>query len=201
MLQQTSRIRAVVRSDAWLAGIAAAILTCSIATALDLKKEMDMNPKAVQQEAFTVVGIAVRTSNAKEMTPEGTIGKQWERLMKEDLLAAISNKADGNIVALYTEYASDKDGEYTFVLGARVTKAENVPEGMVRKNVPAGRYALFTSEKGPVEKVVVEMWQKVWGTPKNALGGDRAYKTDYEIYDQRARNPADAVVDLYVGIR
>jgi predicted transcriptional regulator YdeE len=170
-------IRRVVRKAVWLAGIAVAIVTCSAIALSEMKKEADMNSRAVQQEGFTVVGIAVRTSNADQMTPERPIGKQWERLFKEGVLAAIPNKADANIVALYTEYASDKDREYTYVLGARVTKADNVPTGMVAKNVPAGRYAMFTSERGPVQKVVVEMWQRVWATPKSALGGDRAYKS------------------------
>jgi len=102
---------------------------------------------------------------------------------------------------LYTEYASDKDGAYTYVLGARVTKVESVPAGMVAKKVPAGRYALFTSERGPVQKVVVEVWQRVLATPKSALGGDRTYKTDFEVYDRRAQNPADSVVDLYVSVK
>jgi len=185
----------------WWAVIAAAVVMCSMAASSEAQKGSDMNPRAVQQDEFTVVGIAVRTSNAEQMTPERPIGKQWERLFKEGVLAAIPNKADGNIVALYTEYASDKDGEYTYVLGGRVTKVESVPAGMVVKNVPAGRYAVFTSEKGPVQKVVVEMWQKVWATPKTALGGDRTYKADFEVYDQRAKNPADSVVDLYVSVR
>jgi len=185
----------------WWAVIAAAVVMCSMAASSEAQKGSDMNPRAVQQDEFTVVGIAVRTSNAEQMTPERPIGKQWERLFKEGVLAAIPNKADGNIVALYAEYASDKDGEYTYVLGARVTKVESVPAGMVVKNVPAGRYAVFTSEKGPVQKVVVEMWQKVWATPKSALGGDRTYKADFEVYDQRAKNPADSVVDLYVSVR
>ena len=55
----------------------------------------------------------------------------WQRLFRDGVLAAIPNKADANIVALYTEYASDKDGAYTYVLGARVTKVESVPAGMV----------------------------------------------------------------------
>jgi predicted transcriptional regulator YdeE len=160
-----------------------------------------MTPRIVQQKGFTVVGIAMRTSNAAQITPESPIGKQWERLFKEGVLAAIPNKLDGTIVALYTEYASDKDGEYSYVLGARVRKVESIPEGMVAKSVPAGRYAVFTSPSGPVQKVVVETWQRVWATPKSALGGDRAYKADFEVYDQRAQNPADAVVDVYIGIR
>lgn len=185
----------------WPAGIAVAMATIAIAMPSDTKKARDVNPKTVQQHAFTVVGISARTSNAKEETPEGLIGKQWERLMRERLLAEIPNKADRNIVAVYTEYASDKDGEYTYVLGARVTNAESIPAGMVAKKVAAGRYALFTSEKGAAQKVVAEMWQRVWSTPKSALGGDRTYKADFEVYDQRAQNPADAVVDLYVGVR
>jgi predicted transcriptional regulator YdeE len=194
-------IRRVVRKARRLTGIALATVTCSIVAFSEVQKSADMNPKAVQQDGFTVVGIAVRTSNAEQMTPARPIGKQWERLMGEGLLATIPNKADGKIVALYSEYASDKDGEYTYLLGARVTKVENLPAGMVAKNVPAGRYAVFTSERGPVQKVVVEMWQRVWATPKNELGGDRTYKADYEVYDQRAQNPTDSVVDLYIAIR
>jgi predicted transcriptional regulator YdeE len=194
-------VRRIVRKAAWLSGIAAAMVICSAAALAEMKRGSDMNPKAVQQERFTVMGISVRTSNAEQMTAAAPIGKQWERLFKEGVLAAIPNKADANIVAVYSDYASDKDGEYNYLLGARVTKVESVPAGMTVKNVPAGRYAVFTSERGPVQKVVVEMWQRVWATPKSALGGDRAYKADYEVYDQRAQNPADSVVDLYIGVR
>jgi predicted transcriptional regulator YdeE len=201
MQAQSLMSRGLVWHRVCMTAIAVAILTCSIAATSRTKKEADMNPKEVQQEGFTVVGIAVRTNNAKEATGEGAIGKQWGRLMGESLLEKIPNRADGNIVALYTEYASDKDGEYTYVLGAHVSSPEDVPAGMVAKRVPPGRFAVFTSEKGPVQKVVVEMWQKVWATPKSKLGGDRAYKADFEVYDQRARNPAEAVVDLYIGVR
>ncbi len=194
-------IRRVVRNAIRVAGIAVAIVAGTFVAFSEMKKEGDPNPKVVQQNGFTIVGIAVRTRNAEQAAPERPIGKQWDRFFKDGVLAAIPNKANGNIVALYTEYATDKDGEYTYVLGARVTKVESVPVGMVAKNVPAGRYAVFTSEKGPVQKVVVEMWQKVWATPKSALGGERNYKADFEVYDQRAQNPAEAVVDLYIGVQ
>ena len=72
---------------------------------------------------------------------------------------------------------------------------------MVARRVPAGRYAVFTSEKGPVEKIMVETWQRIWSVAKSAPGGDRAFQTDFEVYDQRAANPRDAQVDVYVGIR
>src|SRR5580692_2943190 len=191
----------IIRKTMWLAGIALVTAGSSTVGFSEIQKETDMNPKVVQRDGFTVVGIAVRTSNAEQMTPARPIGKQWERLMGEGLLAAIPNKEDGKIVAVYLEYANDKDGEYTYLLGARVTKAENLPTGMVAKKVPAGRYAVFTSERGPVQKVIVDLWRRVWATQKNELGGDRTYKADFEVYDERARNPTDAVVDLFIGIR
>ncbi len=159
------------------------------------------DPKMVEQDGFTVVGISARTSNAKEMTAEGVIGKQWGRLMQEGLLAKVPNKADKDIVAVYTDYANDHNGEYTFVLGARVTSDAEVPAGMVAKKIPAGRYAVFTSEKGPAPKVVPELWMKINSLPQTAAGGDRVYRADFEIYDQRAMDPQNLQMNVYVGIR
>lgn len=160
-----------------------------------------MNPKVVDEAGFTVIGIAERTTNAKEMSGGGVIGKQWGRFMQENLLAQIPNKADSSIIAVITDYASDKDGEYTNLIGARVTSAAEVPPGMVAKKVPAGRYAIFTSERGPVAKVVMGTWQRIWAVPKSQPGGNRAYKADYEVYDERAADPANAQMDVHIGIR
>ena len=104
----------VPRRVSWLAGIAVGMVTCSVVAFSGAKKAADMNPRAVELEGFRVVGIAVRTSNAEQMTAARPIGTLWERLFKEGVLAAIPNKADGSIVAVYSEYASDKDGEYTY---------------------------------------------------------------------------------------
>jgi len=152
--------------------------------------------KVVHQEAFRVIGIAARTSNAKEATPEGVIGRFWARLAKEELLEKIPHKEDRNVIAVYTDYADGKDSEYTYILGARVTTLENIPPGMIGKRVPAGRYAVFTSPKGPADKMVPETWRRIWAAP----GLRRKYQTDFELYDERAQNPQSAVVDIYVGI-
>ena len=194
-------MRRTIQKWMWFTGIVLAMAVCAAGALSQTKEATQMNPKPVQEEGFTVMGIAIRTSNAEQMTEVRPIGKQWERLFREGVRGAIPNRADGNILAVYSEYASDKDGEYTYLLGARVTKVENVPAGMTVKKVLAGKYAVFTSERGPVQKVVVEMWRRVWATPKNVLGGERSYKTDFEVYDQRAQNPADSVVDLHVSVK
>jgi predicted transcriptional regulator YdeE len=155
-----------------------------------------MNPDIVDEPGFAVIGIAARTSNAREMTAEGIIGRQWGRFLQENLLGQIPSKVDAAIVAVYTDYASDQDGEYTFVIGARVKAGAEAPDGMVAKIVPAGRYALFVSERGPVGEVVMKTWQGVW-----AASIDRAFRADFEVYDERAGDPGNAIVEVRVAVR
>ena len=162
--------------------------------------QSNIPPKVVALPEFTVIGIECRTDNAKEADGKGCIGQQWGRIFSEVLLDKIPDRVDKNIIAVYTDYASDKDGEYTFILGAKVKTGAMAPEGMVKTTVPAGRYAVFTSEKGPVQEVVPATWKRIWTIPKGVPGSSRAYKSDFELYDQRAADPKSSQVDIYIGI-
>jgi predicted transcriptional regulator YdeE len=44
--------------------------------------------------------------------------------------------------------------------------------------------------------VVIEGWQKIWSTDLN-----RSYVADFEVYGEKTKNPEDAEVEIYVGIR
>jgi predicted transcriptional regulator YdeE len=160
-----------------------------------------LTPKTTTEKGFMVVGVSARTSNAKEASGEGVIGKQWDRFMKEGLLGKIPDKVDSEIVVVYSDYESDANGAYDYTIGAKVNSISKIPPRMVAKKVPAGRYAVFTSEKGFVGKVVPETWSRIWDVPKSVMGGDRAYQADFEIYDQRAADREHAQVDIYVGIK
>lgn len=157
--------------------------------------------RVVELPTFTVIGIQCRTENAREASGKGCIGQQWERLFGEGILDKIPGKLDKSIIAVYTDYADDKDGEYTYVLGAKVKPETVAPEGMAKVTVGGGRFALFTSDKGPVTQVVPGTWKRIWETPKSQPGGDRVYRSDFEVYDQRAVDPQNSQVDVYIRIR
>ena len=164
--------------------------------------EAAMEPRVVEQPEFSVIGLQVRTSNAKEVTGGGAIPKQWERFLKEGIADKIPNKVDSAIYAVYTNYASDYNDEYDFIVGMKVSSVSDVPPGMVAKKVPKGRYAIVTSAKGPVAQIVPQAWQRVYGLDDNKqLGGARAYKADFELYDHRSQDPHDSQVDLYIGLK
>jgi predicted transcriptional regulator YdeE len=87
------------------------------------------------------------------------------------------------------------------VLGAKVTSDAKIPFGMVATKIPSGKFAVFTTETGPAVKIVPAMWVKINSLPKSAVGGDRVYQSDFEVYDQRAIDPQNSQVDVYVGIK
>jgi len=159
-------------------------------------------PKLVHQDEFFVVGIEVRTTGERELSGEGEIPGLWRRFYSEHIADKIPNRVDKNIYALYTDYVHDRMADYTVLLGVRVKDTSEVPAGMVLKTIPAGQYAIITSEKGPGETVIPTAWQKVWALEdKDQLGGKRAYKTDYELYDERATDPQNLQADLYIGLK
>ena len=190
-------LRALTRFRTIALAAVALVLACAALT------ETALQPRIVNQQPFQVIGIAASTSNAKEAGPDAIIGKQWHRFMSDELINKIPNRVDQTIYAVYTDYTSDSNGQYTVILGAKVRPVPNptIPDGMVIKTVPAGRYAVFTSERGPVVKVVVDTWKQIWAYYQSPQNGQRAYQADFEVYDQRAADPNNAQVDIYVGLK
>jgi predicted transcriptional regulator YdeE len=44
--------------------------------------------------------------------------------------------------------------------------------------------------------VVFETWKRIWAAPLV-----RACKTDFEVYDERAGDPQNTHMSIYVGVR
>ena len=140
-------------------------------------------PKIDDQDSFTVVGVTVRTNNAKEAGGQGAIPALWQNAIQNGTLDQIPNKASDGFVVVYSDYASDNTGDYSYTLGYRVSSAGKVPDGMVTRTIHACKYASFTSETGPPQEVIPALWQKIAQMTPQQLGGTRAYQTDFETYD------------------
>jgi predicted transcriptional regulator YdeE len=164
------------------------------------KDDAESPIKQTDVAGFTVIGIAARTNDAKESTADGVIPRQWQKFFSEGMPGKIPDTKGPNLYAVYADYASDHNGEYTYVVGAQVKDSTTPPNGMVLKRVPAGQYAVFTTEAGPFAKVVPAAWQRIFKLEEEGKL-KRAYKTDFEIYDERAQNPQNAQIDIYIGIK
>jgi predicted transcriptional regulator YdeE len=154
-----------------------------------------------QRSGFYIAGLTARTNNAREMSGKGKIGKVWQAFLQPELIGKIPNKIGVDLIAVYTDYEAGHTGYYTYLLGLPILSAESLPASLTVKHIPAGRYAVFSSGRGPITQIVPKIWQRIWSMSPKELGGRRAFKTDFEIYDQRAANPENAQIEVYIGLR
>jgi predicted transcriptional regulator YdeE len=162
--------------------------------------EEPMQPKSVEPAAFDVIGISARTTNAAEATGNGAIPKQWQRLFMENLLSQIPDRLDQSIIAVYTNYASDANGEYTYVLGAKVKPGTKAPNGMVAVSIPAGKYLEFVTAKGPGAEVLPPAWMQIYGYFQTHPTPARAFKSDYEVYSTPS-DPNAVQAHILIGLK
>jgi len=158
----------------------------------------DNNPTAIAFNEFRFLGLSALTNNQNEMTGEAVIPSMWSEFYEKRISESIPNKKNASIIALYTQYESDETGTYTFAVGAEVSQSEPTPDGLDAFEIPASNYVVFTTRKGPVQEVVVETWQKIWEWSKHNA---RAFETDFEVYDERAADPSNSQVDIYISVK
>ncbi len=159
-----------------------------------------MKPKATDQSEFEVIGIEARTNNAQEATGNGVIPKQWQRLFMEGLVNQIPDRSDQSITVVYTKYAGDWNGDYTYILGAKVKPGTKAPTGMVAVTVPAGKYVEFESARGPGQEVVPVVWKQIWAYFQEPSNPSRAYKTDFERYEG-PQDPNNVQAHIFIGVK
>lgn len=150
--------------------------------------------------AMSIQGVGVRTTNEAEAGPQGKIPQLWDRYFQSGLQSKISGD-DQAVYALYTEYESDASGAYTLIIGNRadeVAAAENSDE-LQQASVPASRYLVFRTRRGPLMEIVPEVWHEIWSYFDQAAE-KRTYTGDYERYDMQQFDPANTVVDVYIAI-
>lgn len=149
-----------------------------------------------QIELFNIIGISIETTNENGQSM-ADIGQVWDRFYSENIFTEIPAKIDENIHAIYTDYESDYQGKYTFMLGCKVSSLEKIPEGFEGLTLKGGRYLKYTA-KGKMPDAVVSKWQEIW---KNDDKLDRAYTADFEVYGEKSQDPENAVVDLYIATK
>jgi predicted transcriptional regulator YdeE len=162
-----------------------------------------MKKDLVQHPSMVLVGLVIRTNNKDEFNPEvRKIGNLVAQYFQSNIAAQIPNRKNpGVTIAAYTDYESDEHGDYTYFIGEEVKNTDTLPNNLVQITVPAGKYQKFTTEVETMPSVVINAWQEIWKMGKSQPDGERAYLTDFEVYDHRAQDPNAAVVDIYLGLK
>ncbi len=162
-----------------------------------------MKKSVVTLPEMYLAGVTVRTSNASEMDHAtaqigATVQKYFQGGMAEQI---VQRKKPGTTYSVYTEYESDVTGAYTYFIGEEIEVLDTLPDGFVHLTIPAQKYVKFTNGPGPMPDVCIQAWQQIWQMDAATLGGERCYQADFEVYDERAHDPAQVELDLYIGVK
>ena len=144
-------------------------------------------------EAFKVIGIVVRTTNANFQSKQD-INELWDRWFAENVATRIPNTVSDHLYNIYTDYESDEHGFYNTILGYSVSTLASIPNGLIGKQIPKSNYKEFVS-KGKLPDCVVKTWESIWNLKFN-----RSYIADFDVYDPATMNPENAIVKTYLSI-
>lgn len=147
-------------------------------------------------EKFKIVGIETKTTNQNGKASED-LSKLWEQFFTLNVPSKIVNKESDNIYAIYTDYESDYTGEYTCVIGMKVSSLEQKPNDLIGREFQNGKYQKFIA-KGEMPKAVVKTWKEIWSKDKEL---NRKYTADLEVYGKNSQNGENSEVDIYIAMQ
>ena len=165
-----------------------------------------MKKEDIILKEIKLVGLCIQTNNNAIFQSgeayNNDISKTIQRYFQEGGSQKIQNLTNPGITyCVYTKYESDYRGDYTYFIGEEVTSIGDLAPGFTALTIPPQYYIKFTNEPGPMPGVCIDMWQKIWALSQEDLRFERAYEADFELYDHRAVDPKNTVLDIFIGIK
>ena len=146
-------------------------------------------------KSFSVVGISIRTTNENGQATKD-IPALWGKFMSEGIIEKIPNKIDNTVYCIYTDYEKDHTKPYTTILGCKVSTLNNIPNEMVVKTFEEANYEKFVAKGNLMQDAIFNEWTKIWNSDL-----DRTFTADFEVYGEKAQNPENAEVDIFIAIK
>ena len=137
-----------------------------------------------------LIGIEARTNN----TSITDIRELWQKFYANDIQDHTPNCIDTRIFVLYSHYETSHTGDFNSLIGSPVSDLKNIPQGMVGRLIPAQKYSVIRAE-GALPNALIEAWKMIWRSDIK-----RTLKFDFELYDDRAQDPSNAEIDIFIAI-
>ncbi|ACA37995.1 hypothetical protein P799_23805 [Lysinibacillus sphaericus CBAM5] len=189
-----------LKGDGMPANEARTMLTSFLPSLKRWRKQEWSEPKIIKREAFQIIGISTKTSNANELTAQAKIPQLWQDFYEKNIVDQLSKLDNQNVYGLYSDYETDVNGNYAITIGVEASKMNDASPEWVIKTIPAAKYLVFTSHKGKMPEIVIQTWQEIWAWFANSKV-ERTYTGDFELYDERCANPQEAQVEVYIAIK
>lgn len=152
--------------------------------------------------SFTLAGISTVTTNEAEQSKDGKIGKLFEQFHSQNIgkKLGVNLQEDGHY-SCYFNYEQGDAGLYEIMVSVHVQEASELQnlDTINTFTVPAAKYAVFVTERGPIIEMVQSAWADIWQWSQQP-GNNRAFTGDFEYYSKDI-NPEDGQAEIYISIK
>lgn len=165
---------------------------------------MTMQPRFVVTQEKKVVGLGINFVSV--LSPEKNnhivIPQLWDKyIARSSEIKSRKSAVDLGLCECISDPAQkNHPDECFYVAGTEVSDFNSAPEGMVKKVVSGGRYAVFT-HKGKLDNLEHTM-SYIFGSWLPKSGEELRDAPDLEIYDERFKFGSEiSEMDLYIPIK
>ncbi len=158
------------------------------------QKEKIMEPKTVTKPAFKTIGLAYVGKNE-----QGEIPELWGRFNHR--AAEIPYRGSCAYGLCFANPEGAAEGEFEYIAAFEAPNAETIPAGMVSREVPEYKYAVFTHH-GKLDQLG-ETYEYIYNTWLPQSGHEvHPDKFDMEVYDERfIIGSDDSAFDIYLALK
>ena len=159
------------------------------------QKGEPMQPKIVNRPAFKAVGLSYVGKNE-----HSEISQMWNRFNRVCQAIKSINDKEAFGLCFSTVEGPSQPGEFEYVACFEVADGQSIPAGMVYRQVPAYKYAVFTHH-GKLDKLG-ETYQFIYSTGLAQAGlKPHPDKFDMEVYDEDFKLGSDnSKFYIYVAV-
>jgi predicted transcriptional regulator YdeE len=142
-----------------------------------------------------LVGISLK-SKTTNLNGQSAVdcGNLWQEFERNNYANLIPDRLSDSIYAVYYAYEGDYRQPFSYFIGCAVKNEVPAIPGLEMLTLPAGAYRKFTA-KGVLPDCISYTWKKIWESDIR-----RAYRTDFEVYDERSKDWNNAEVDIFISV-
>ncbi|HBX69430.1 MAG TPA: hypothetical protein DEH25_08615, partial [Chloroflexi bacterium] len=159
------------------------------------RKEQKMEPKIVTKPAFKAIGLSYVGKNKNH-----EIAQMWG-VFNQRMPEIHSIDQSQSYGLCFASPKGAAEGEFEYVAACEVSNSQSLPAGMVYREVPEHKYAVFThygklDNLGETYRYIYETW-----LPQSGLEVHPS-RYDMEVYDERfAIDSDDSEFDIYLALK
>jgi predicted transcriptional regulator YdeE/DNA-binding transcriptional MerR regulator len=159
------------------------------------EKGEPMQPKIVNRPAFKAIGLSYVGKNEHH-----EISQMWDRFNQQSRAIQSINDKEAFGLCFSTVEGPSRPGEFEYVSCFEVADDQSIPAGMVYRQVPAYKYAVFTHH-GKLD-TLGETYQFIYNTGLAQAGlKPHPDKFDMEVYDEDFKLGSDeSKFYIYVAV-